>query len=121
AEEEGESQCRKGAVPFDRAWGLSGQQSSPGVQRLVSYLSARLTHEEVAEALCRVLPLGLSARQVGNILQPVGEAFEQVEDQQVQQIGEQAAKKDMSEAERQEEQGEPIKRVYVEMDGVMAR
>ncbi len=116
-----ESQCRKGGVPFDKQWGLSGQRSSPGVQRVVSYLSARLTHEEVAEALCRLLPLGLSPRQVGNILQPIGEAFEQVEDQQVQQIVEQAAAKDSSEAERQEEQGEPIKRLYVEMDGVMAR
>ena len=121
AEGQQESKCRKGGVPFDKQWGLSGQRSSPGVQRVVSYLSANLTHEEVAEALCRLLPLGLSARQVGNILQPIGEAFEQEEDQQVQQIVEQAAAKDSSEAERQEEQGEPIKRLYVEMDGVMAR
>jgi len=116
-EEQEESPCRKGEIPFDRAWGLSGQRSSPGVQRLVSYLSARLTHEEVAEVLCRVLPLDLSARQVGNILQPIGEAFEQEEDQQVQQIVEQAAAKDTSEAERQKEQKELIKR----LDGVMAR
>jgi hypothetical protein len=121
AEERKESLCRKGEVPFDRAWGLSGQRSSPGVQRLVSYLSARLTHEEVTEALCRVLPLGLCARQVGTILQPVGEAFAQEEDQQMQEIAEQAARKNTSEAERHEEQGEPIKRLYVEMDGVMAR
>src|SRR6266849_4803289 len=59
AEKDQDLPCRKGEVPFDKAWGLSGQRSSPGVQRLVSYLSARLTHEEVAEALCRVLPLGL--------------------------------------------------------------
>jgi hypothetical protein len=122
AEERKESVCRKGEVPFDRAWGLScGQRSSPGVQRVVSYLSANLTHEEVAEALCRVLPLGLSARQVGNILQPIGEAFEQGEDQQVREIVEQGATKDTSEVERQEEQGEPLKHLYVEMDGVMAR
>lgn len=121
AEQEENEQCRIGDVPFDRVWGLTGQRSSPGVQRLVSYFSARLTHEEVAETLGRLLPLHLSARQVGNILQPVGEAFAEVEDQQVEQIAEQALKKNTSEAERQEEQGEPIRRLYVEMDGVLVR
>lgn len=102
-------------------WGLTGQRSSPGVQRLVSSLSARLTHEEVAQTLERVLPLHLSARQVGNLLQPVGEAFEQQEERQVHQRREQAARKGTSEAEQQEEQAEPIKRLDVEMDGVLAR
>lgn len=122
ADEQAEHECcRIGDVPFDRLWGLTGQRSSPGVQRLVSYFSARLTHEEVAQTLQRVLPLHLSARQVGNILQPVGEAFEQEEEHQMHQLMERAATKDTSEVERQEEHGEPIKRLYVEMDGVMAR
>ncbi len=120
-EQEENEQCRIGEVPFDRVWGLTGQRSSPGVQRLVSYFSARLTHEEVAETLDRMLPLHLSARQVGNILQPIGEAFEQEEERQMQQIMERAAKKDSSEAEQQKEQEAPIKRLYVEMDGVLAR
>lgn len=119
--QEEHEQCRSGEVPFDRLWGLTGRRSSPGVQRLVSYLSARLTHEAVAQTLERVLPLHLSARQVGAILQPVGEAFEQEEEQQMQHLLERAAKKETSEAEQQEDQGEPIKRLYVEMDGVMAR
>lgn len=110
-----------GVVPFDQQWGLSRQRSSPGVQRLVSYLSARLTHEEVAEAVSRVLPMTISARQVGHVVQPIGEVFLRREDQQVQRLFEQATAKHLGAAERQEEQGERIRRLYVEMDGVMAR
>lgn len=121
SEQEENELCRRGMVPFDRAWGLTGQRSSPGVQRLVSYLSAALTHEAVSQSLEKFLPLHLSARQIGNILQPVGEAFEQEEEREMQQLMEQAACKQSSEAEQQAEQGEPIKRLYVEMDGVMAR
>jgi hypothetical protein len=110
-----------GVAPFDQRWGLVGRRSSPGVRRLVSFLSARLTHEEVAETLARLLPLAISARQVGHVIQPAGEAFRQFEDQQVQKLLTQGAEKHRSEKERQEEHGEPIRRLYVEMDGVMAR
>lgn len=110
-----------GVVPFDQQWELSGHQSSPGVQRLVSYLSARLTHEEVAEAIRRVIPVTISARQVGHLIQPIGEAFLQREESLVQRVLAQGAEKHLSAQERQEEQGEPLHRLYVEMDGVMAR
>lgn len=119
-QKEKEGGCR-GEIPFDRAWGLTGQRSSPGVQRLVSYLSARLTHDSVSQTLEKFLPLHLSARQVGNILQPVGEAFEQEEEREMQQLVKEAAKKESNEAEQQTAGGEPIKRLYVELDGVMAR
>lgn len=87
----------------------------------MSYLSARLTHEEAAEAVSRVLPMAISARQVGQVLQPIGEAFLRREDQHVQNLLEQGTEKRLGAAERQEEQGERIRRLYVELDGVMAR
>ena len=116
-----DTECSHGEAPFDTHWGMGSQHSSPGVRKAVSYLSAHLTHAGTAEALSRLLPLQLSARQVGNIIQPIGEAVKQVEEQEVQALLRRGASKQSSEAERQEERGEPIKRLYIEMDGVLAR
>jgi hypothetical protein len=91
------------------------------VRRLLSFLSARRTHEDVAETVGRVLPLTISARQVGSVIQPEGSAFVRREDQQVQEVLMQGADKHRSERERREEHGEPIRRLDSEMDGVMAR
>lgn len=113
--------CSHGEAPFDEHWGLCGQRSSPGVQKVVSYLSAHLTQEGVAEAVCRLLPLHISARQVGNVSQPIGEAFEQWEDEQVRDLLQRGANKRTSENERHLEQGDPMTRLYVELDGIMAR
>jgi hypothetical protein len=115
------NRCGHGEAPFDQHWGLTGQRSSPGLQKAVSYLCAHLTNEGVAEALSRLLPLQISPRQVGNVSQPIGEAFEQREEQEAQAVVRRGANKHTDETERQEEKGEPIKRLYVEMDGVMAR
>jgi len=65
-------------------------------------------------------PVEMSAREVGSILQPMGEACGQREDQQVQELLAQGAQKHRSLAERQEEHAEPIRRLSVDMDGVMA-
>lgn len=124
-DEQGEDQkkkrCSHGEAPFDQQWGLSGQRSSPGVQKVVSYLSAQLTQEGVAEAVSRLLPFTLSARQARNVAQPVGEAFLRQEDSEAQERVKQGALKRTSEAERQDARGEPIKRLYIEADGVYAR
>jgi hypothetical protein len=108
-------------APFDRQWGWNTQRSSPGVQKAVSYLSAQLTLEGVAEAVSRLLSLDISARQVLNLTQPRGEAFLRHENEHVQEVLKQGASKRTSEAERQNARAEPIKRLYVEMDGVFAR
>lgn len=120
-QESAPTQCSHGEAPFDERWGLAGQQSSPGVQKAVSYLSAHLTHEGAAEALSHLLPLQISPRQVGNIIQPIGEALQQQEDTHGQALLQRGATSRTSEAERQEERGEPISRLYIEMDGVLAR
>lgn len=119
--EELERSCSHGEVPFDQQWGLSSQRSSPGMQRLISYLSASLTQQEVAEAISRLLPCTISARQGLNVSHPVGEAFLRQEDEQVQQFLAEGANKHTSEAEQRAARAKPIKRLYVEIDGVMAR
>lgn len=83
--------------------------------------SQRLTFEEAAEAIADVLPVSLSARQVGSLIQPIGEAFAQQETDLANQYLCQGGEKRRSEGEQQEEQGEAIRRLYVEVDGVMAR
>ncbi|MEO6892918.1 MAG: ISKra4 family transposase [Ktedonobacteraceae bacterium] len=113
--------CSHGEAPCDAVWGLDAHRSSPGVQRAVSYLAATLTQEEVAEAIGRLLPIQISARQVGHVIRPVGEAFEHWEDQQMQEVMQHGEEKRTRERERQERGGEPITRLYVEMDGVMTR
>jgi hypothetical protein len=120
-QEEEEVACPGGEAPFDRQWGWNTRRSSPGVQQAVSYLSAHLTLDGVAEAICRLLSLEISARQVLNLTQPVGEAFLRVENEQVQGMLKQGASKRTSAVERQSARAEPIKRLYVEMDGVFAR
>ncbi|MHB8597450.1 MAG: hypothetical protein ACYDER_11650 [Ktedonobacteraceae bacterium] len=111
--------CSHGEAPFDQQWGLSSQHSSPGLQKLVSSLSASLTQAEVAEAISRVLPLALSARQVRNITQPVGAAFLHREDAQAQDILQRGAEKRSREAAPGSKPQERIERMYVEMDGMM--
>lgn len=119
--EEAERTCSHGEAPFDQQWGLSSQRSSPGMQRLISYLSATLTQHEVAEGICRLLPATISARQVLNVSQPVGEAFLRREDEQVQQFLAEGKSAHSSEAEQRAARAEPIKRLYVEIDGDMVR
>jgi len=119
--EEQERSCSHGEAPFDQQWGLSSQRSSPGMQRLISYLSANLTQQEVAEAISRLLPCRISARQVLNVTQPVAEAFLRREDKQVQQFLAEGKSSHTSEAAQRAARAEPIKRLYVEIDGVMAR
>lgn len=121
AGQEPQRHCSHGEAPFDQQWGLSSQRSSPGMQRLISYLSANLTQQEVAEAISWLLPVTIAARQVLNVMQPIGEAFRRREDEQVQQFLAEGACKHSSQGEQRAARGEPIKRLYVEIDGVMAR
>lgn len=61
---------------------IEAGRSSPGVQKLVSYLGASMTLEEAATAFQAIFPLKMSARQVLNLMEPVGEALICQEDSQ---------------------------------------
>jgi hypothetical protein len=116
-----ERTCSHGETPFDEQWGLSSGRTSPGVQKLISFLAASMTLSEATEVFTSLLPLDLSERQALNLLQPVGEALQSQEDEQMQQLFEQARTKHTRSQEPRSEKPEPIRRLYVELDGVLAR
>jgi hypothetical protein len=113
--------CTHGEAPADVRWGLQGQRTSAGVQQAVSYLCASLTLEEAAETFSRLLPLHMSARQALNLMQPLGEALQQQEDEQVRALWEQAIQARTTGLAGSTSQQERIERLYIELDGVLAR
>jgi len=113
--------CTHGEAPADARWGLQGQRTSAGVQQAVSYLCAFSTLEEAAETFSRLLPLQMSARQALNLLQPLGEALQQQEDAQVQALWEEASQARSVSSAAWAIKQEGIDRLYIELDGVLAR
>ncbi len=113
--------CTHGEAPADRYWGLHGRRTSAGVQQAVSYLCASLTLEEAAETFSRLLPLQMSARQALNLLQPLGEALQQQEDAQVQALWEEARQARTVPCAASAGKQDGIDRLYIELDGVLAR
>ena len=121
-EEEQEHKCSHGSAPADELWGVHGPRTTPGVQRCISYLGARLTLEEAAETFARLLPLGMSARQALNLLEPVGKALATQEDEVVKALFEQAVQKHSSAQDQAERHTtKTFERLYIELDGILAR
>ncbi|GAC1350940.1 MAG: hypothetical protein NVS4B9_35640 [Ktedonobacteraceae bacterium] len=121
-EQEQAPKCSHGRVPVDEKWGVQGKRTTPGVQQYISYLCAMLTLEEAAETFRRLLPLRMSARQALNLMQPVGKALAQREDEVVKGLFEEA----LQAKTPQQEQALPksskdIERLYIELDGIFAR
>lgn len=120
-EEEESTACSHGQAPYDSVWGPFTGRTSPGVQRLLGKLVARMTLSESVETFNAILPLSMSERQALNLVQPVGEALRKQEDEQVQVLFEQASKKETHPSEQSTAQGQSIRRMYIETDGVTAR
>src|SRR3989440_5493183 len=114
-----EKSCTHGEAPDDALWGVHQRRTTSGVQREISYLCGRLTFEEAAESLCRHVPLGMSARQALSLMRPVGQALARAEDRQVKSL--QAQAKQARSQRPEEGQTKQIERLYIELDGVMAR
>ena len=87
----------------------------------MSYLAASLTLEEAAAVFQAVLPLKMSARQVLNLLQPVGETLIKQEDERKERLFRDAGEKQTSASKKEEEPQKEIGRLYIELDGVLAR
>lgn len=121
AEEGAQHGCTHGEAPADQLWGVQGQRTTAGVQQAVSYLCASSTLEEAAATLSRLLPLQMSARQALNLLQPLGEALQQQEDEQVRALWNQASQARTTHQLSEADQQERIERLYIELDGVLAR
>jgi len=115
-----EQACTHGEAPADALWGVDKQRTTPGVQEHISYLSARLTFEEAAQTMCRSVPIGMSGRQALNLMRPVGEALAASEDRQVNVLQAQA-KQAQSQPCAQRQPPKEIERLYIELDGVLAR
>ena len=121
-EQEKAQQCSHGKAPADERWGVQGTRTTPGVQMYISYLCAILTLEEAAEAFRRLLPLGMSARQALNLMNPVGKALAKREDEVVKALFEEALKSKTDEQEQATQQiVQDIERLYIELDGILAR
>jgi hypothetical protein len=106
-EEAQQAVCSHGQAPFDETWNLSGKRSSPGVQKLLGKLVARMTLTESVETFRDILPLPLTERQVLNVVQPVGEALCRKEEAQVTTLFEHAAHKQTQPSEQQSTLGSP--------------
>lgn len=91
------------------------------MQQAVSYLCASATLEEAAATFSRLLPLQMSARQALNLLQPLGEALQQQEDERVRELWDQAGQARTTSQPSEADQPERIDRLYIELDGVLAR
>ena len=118
-EAEAEHACTHGEAPADVLWGVHERRTTPGVQQHISYLSARLTFEEAAQTMCRSVPIGMTGRQALTLMRPVGEALAAEEDQQVLAL-EAEARQVRSQPCAQQQQ-KTIERLYIELDGVLAR
>jgi len=113
--------CSHGQAPWDKVWGVETRRTSPGVQKLVSYLAATMTLEETVEVFERWVPLGMSGRQALNLFQPVGEALAKQEEQDVQKLAQEARCARTQAGTEPAEPAKEIKRLYVELDGIYAR
>ncbi len=121
-EEEEQKQHCPGRAPADQVWGINQRRTTPGVQEAISYLCARLTFEEAAETFFRFLPLKMTAKQAQNLMEPVGKALAEQEEDKLKALFEQATHKHTSEQEQQELHPlKSIERLYIEMDGIMER
>ncbi len=114
-----EAACSHGEAPADALWGVGEQRTTPGVQRLITYLCARLTFEEAAQTLCRCVPIGMSGRQALTLMRPVAEALAAEEDRQVRLLQAKAQQARSKPGEQSAKKG--IERLYIELDGVFAR
>ena len=117
--DDAEASCTHGEAPDDTVWGVDERRTTSGVQREISYLCGRLTFEEAAESLCRHVPLGMSARQALTLMRPVGEALARAEDRQVKCL--QAEAQQARSRPREQRKTKQIERLYIEVDGVLAR
>jgi hypothetical protein len=120
-EKEQRSACHQSHAPFDQVWGPVSGRTSPGVQKLLGKLVARMTLAEAVETFSSLLPLPMSERQALNLIQPVGEALQEQKEEQVQALFEQAAHTQTQPSEQGAVRAFPIRRLYIETDGVMAR
>jgi hypothetical protein len=117
---EADENCSHGEAPDDRLWGVQEQRSSSGVQRLISALCGYVTFEEAAQIFSRCVPVDMSARQALSLMRPVGQGLATNEQHQVDNLWAQA-KESRTSLPPSASQAKDLERLYIELDGVLAR
>jgi hypothetical protein len=121
AEAQSQQPCTHAEAPADAQWGLQGQRTTAGVQQAISSLCATSTLEEAAKNFSRLLPLQMSARQALNLLEPMGQALQEQEEEPLQRLWQEASPPGCESMDGLASQQKSIERLYIEVDGVMAR
>ena len=121
AGEEESGHAAHGEAAADEVWGVQQHRCSVGVQQAISRLGASMTLEEAAETLSHLFPVPMSARQALNLIQPVGEAIKQQAEEQQQELFKQAVQARSQQGSEGSRKRPVIRRLYVEIDGVLAR
>ena len=116
---EQDGRCPHGEAPDDVLWGVHERRTSSGVQREISYLCGRLTFEEAADTFCRQVPLGMSGRQALTLMRPLGAALAAHQDHNVTTLQVQAKQAQSQPCAQPPPQ--EVERLYIELDGVLAR
>ena len=122
--------CKRGEALGDRRWGLEHTRTTAGVARLVGYISASVSFVDTARQVCRTLhwpEKWLSGKQVQRLAKPLGQGLGQLEAETIAQWWEMVIAGRSNQAANPVpsrivvEALAPIKRLYVQMDGTMAR
>lgn len=124
------STCKRGQALGDRRWGLEHTRTTAGVARLIGYVTASLSFADTARQICRTLhwpEKWLSGKQVQRLARPIGRGLGQLEAEAIGQWWETVIAARSNRAATLvpfkvvAEALAPIKRLYVQMDGTMAR
>ena len=104
-----------------RAGDCSASARRQGYSKPSASLGATSTLEEAAKNFSRLLPLEMSARQALSLIQPIGEALHEQEEEQMQRLWQEASQSRSGNTGAPASQHKSIERLYIELDGVMAR
>lgn len=123
-------QCHRGEALGDSDWGLEHTRTTSGVVQLVGYVSACHSFVETARQICRTLcwpQEWLSGKQVQRLAEPLGRCLGAMEAERVKDWWQKvtAARSGVGAESSvnvgKSESAEPIRRLYVQMDGTTVR
>lgn len=122
--------CKHGEALGDRRWGLEHTRTTAGVVGLLGYLSAGRSFADTAGEVCRILCWPrewLSAKQVQRLAEPLGRRLGAMDAARIAEWWGllTAARSGMAAAPSatvaEVEPAQRIRRLYVQMDGIMVR
>lgn len=128
-------QCHQGEALGDRRWGLEHTRTSPAVKQLLGYVSASIPgFSAAAKLVCRTLQWSetwLSGKQVQRLAEPIGTKLGEAEGARIARWWAQVTQglagslagrgREAYQELVRRAQEQPGERLYVQMDGVMAR